>query len=542
MNEHEMSMQQLIAENKALKYRLAEAEQTIEAIRTGEVEALVVKGSGGDQVFTLEGADYPYRVLVERMNEGASTLAHDGSIMYCNNKLAALVGKPLEQVMGSTFRNFVVSEDQSVFDALFSKSFNSPCSTEIKIETGFGALIPVYISSQAVKVKNINVICMIITDLTTQKINAQINESQHLARYIVEQALEAIIFCDKNGVIIRANYLARHLCKINPVFTQFDESFVLQKFDDESYFSIREVLDNNIVENIDVCIGDPDNPSRLLLLNGRPLHNDDNKFIGCVVTLVDITERKKAEREREGLITELEKRNTELERFSYTVSHDLKSPLVTIEMYSEALKQKMEQKNYDNVLMFNSRIKHAAQKLRNLIEDLLALSRVGKQIGDREKIDFTELVYSVLDNVYASIEKHNMNIVVEKNMPHVYGDKLRLSEVMQNLIENAIKFSKDAENRTITIGHKISKKMVTIFVKDHGTGIDPSFHDKVFGIFYKLNSNSSGTGMGLAIVKRIIDTHNGKIWVESEGEGQGCTFCFSLPRRQYAGAEAKESV
>ncbi len=243
-----------------------------------------------------------------------------------------------------------------------------------------------------------------------------------------------------------------------------------------------------------------------------------------------LQEQKQNELEREKLIAELEARNAELTQFTYTVSHDLKSPLVTINGYLSYIEQDAASGNTERLKQDIQRIQEAARKMHALLTELIELSRIGRVINAPENIPFESLVQDAMDIVHGQLETHHVTVQTQPNLPIVYGDHQRLTEVLQNLLDNAVKYMGDQPVPLIEIGARKEEDKIVYFVKDNGTGIDAQYHKRIFGLFDKLDATSEGTGIGLALVKRIIETHGGKIWVESEGLGKGSTFFFTLPK------------
>ena len=257
---------------------------------------------------------------------------------------------------------------------------------------------------------------------------------------------------------------------------------------------------------------------------------EKNQLVGIYGAVQDITERKRIETEREKLINELEAKNAELEQFTYTVSHDLKAPIITIKGFLGFLSEDVLKGNKDRLEVDIRRISEAADKMHGLLNDLLELSRIGRLMNDPEPVDFHELVVDAEKILQSHLHKNDVKILVNGQLPPVHGDRQRLLEVAQNLLDNAIKFLGDQERPAIEIGQYDQAKdgFVTLYVRDNGIGIAPQFHERIFGLFNRLDPKVEGTGVGLALVKRIIEFHGGKIWVESE-VGKGATFCFSLP-------------
>jgi light-regulated signal transduction histidine kinase (bacteriophytochrome) len=230
---------------------------------------------------------------------------------------------------------------------------------------------------------------------------------------------------------------------------------------------------------------------------------------------------------QEKLVRELEQKNQELERFTYTASHDLKSPLITIRGFLGYLEQDARKGNFERLNTDIQRISDATEKMHRLLSELLDLSRVGRVTNQKKEVSFDVIVTEALRRVEGQAKVKQARIRVGSGFPTVFVDTERLIEVIQNLIDNAIKFTSNEKQPDIEINYYLQDELPVFYVHDNGIGIRKEFQDRVFGLFDKLNPDSEGTGIGLALVKRIIEVHGGKIWVESE-EGSGATFCFTL--------------
>jgi signal transduction histidine kinase len=245
----------------------------------------------------------------------------------------------------------------------------------------------------------------------------------------------------------------------------------------------------------------------------------------------DITERKLIEKEREALITKLEAQNAQLERFAYTVSHDLKSPLITIKGFVGILQQDLAKGDSAPVEDDLARISNAADKMNQLLKDLLDLSRIGRLVNPPEDVPLGKLAHEAFELVSGQVEDRGVQVDISPDLPVVYGDRLRLLEVLQNLIDNAAKYMGDQPQPRIEIGSRRDGDETVYYVRDNGIGINPSYHQRIFGLFDQLDQKAEGSGIGLTLVKRIVETHGGRIWVESEGQGEGSTFCFTIADR-----------
>ncbi len=243
----------------------------------------------------------------------------------------------------------------------------------------------------------------------------------------------------------------------------------------------------------------------------------------------DITAEVQAKAEREAMIAALEAKNAELERFTYTVSHDLKSPLITVKGFIGFLEKDIATGKLERVKEDMAYINDATAKMERLLSELLELSRIGRLVNPPEEVAFADIARAAVSLVQGRITARGVEVEIAPDLPTVYGDRARLVEVVQNLVDNACKFMGAQPHPRIEIGVRWEQDEAVLFVRDNGIGIEPRYHERVFGLFDKLDPTTEGTGIGLALVKRIIETHGGKIWVESAGAGQGSTFCFTLP-------------
>jgi signal transduction histidine kinase len=246
----------------------------------------------------------------------------------------------------------------------------------------------------------------------------------------------------------------------------------------------------------------------------------------------ELNERKRVEAEHEKAIRELETKNAELERFTYTVSHDLKSPLITISGFLGLLQADAKSGNTEKFKADLQRINEATEKMQRLLNELLELSRIGRISNPPSNTPFAKIVEDALALTRGRLMAGNIKVAVEKELPTVNGDRPRLVEVLQNLIDNAAKFMGDQPAPQIEIGTQQEGVQQVFFVKDNGIGIHPSYHERIFGLFDKLDPRSEGTGVGLALAKRIVEVHGGRIWVESQGKDKGSMFCFTLPVKE----------
>jgi len=223
--------------------------------------------------------------------------------------------------------------------------------------------------------------------------------------------------------------------------------------------------------------------------------------------------------------------NEELENFVFTVSHDLKSPIVSIQGFASILLEDFAEKLDPEGKHYLERIRSNASQMERLIRDLLELSRIGRVVNPFEPTDINDIVKLAINNLQFQVQEKKVAIEYPSDFPTVVCDRDRILQVFSNLLSNAIKYMGDNPKPKVEIGYRDEGDEYVFFVKDNGIGIDPKYHKKIFDLFQSLKEvkNVEGTGVGLTIVKRIIENHRGRVWVESE-KGKGATFYFTIPK------------
>ena len=359
-----------------------------------------------------------------------------------------------------------------------------------------------------------------------------LSESEQLLKTTMDALDEVVCVVDRSSRINFYNKEFKHLAyrtgisredylglELSEVFPLILEQGVIPKRIEEVYNSEEDQAFEDIYRLED---GDWELELRIILLK-RGVNSGSVLLIGR-----DITKRKQAEREREKLIISLGNKNNEMEQFIYSVSHDLKSPIITIGGFMNFLKEDIISGNQDSALGDIKRIESATQIIQNRLDALLRLSRLGRSVSERRY----ESVYNMLDDVeeilHKQIEDSGVIIDRESGIDNIYVDRAKFLLVFQNIIENAIKFSIAGKTNYICIGQKILGKQKVIFIKDSGIGIEDIDNVDIFRLFFQLDKNSSGSGMGLAMVKRIMDAHGGRIWIESDGKNSGVTVYIGI--------------
>jgi two-component system sensor kinase FixL len=259
----------------------------------------------------------------------------------------------------------------------------------------------------------------------------------------------------------------------------------------------------------------------------NPIETPQGRYI--LASIVDISERKAIDDQLHKAYEEVQQKNQEMEQFVYTVSHDLKAPLVTSMSFIGFLKEDFADQNYSEVTDSLQRLEKAHRRMQELINDLLQVSRIGRMELHYENVALKDVLQEVTENVAERIQAAKANLVLAPDLPGIMADRKRLAQALENLIGNAIKYTSDATQPLVQVLWSDAKTEIHVCVKDNGPGIDPQYHAKIFGLFQRLDSSKEGTGVGLTIVSRIMQLHGGRVWVKST-LGEGSEFWLAFPK------------
>ena len=366
-------------------------------------------------------------------------------------------------------------------------------------------------------------------------------ESEDKHRTLFETMAQGVVYQNAEGHIITANPAAERILGLtldemlgrkstDPRWRAIHEDG--SDFPGDTHPAMVALRTGKDVRNVIMGVFHPgDNEYVWININAMSQFKPDNtKPHQVYTTFEDISERKRMEEAVRQKAKELQEKNAELEHFSYAVSHDLKSPLVTLRTFLGHLERDLPGGDAARVDKDLGYIRAAADKMDRLLDEILNFSRVGRMTNPPVESPLQAIVKEALDLVAGRIAERGVQVNLTEEPVLLYGDRARLVEVFQNLADNAVKFMGDQPAPRVEIGAEQSGAEIALFVRDNGIGIDPRCQSKLFGLFEKLDSGMEGDGIGLALVKRIVEVHGGRIWAESAGPGQGATFRFTLAK------------
>jgi PAS domain S-box-containing protein len=505
------TQEDLLERLRDLQVRLDESQETLRALRSGDVDAIVASGPEGDRVYTLEGADQTYRVMVEEMAEGALTLTLDGLILFANKQFARMLGTPLERVIGSPILDFVAAEDAHIVSALLDGTDGRKAEVRLNTLAEGAVFVTVYLSVQKVILAGAECYCLIATDLSAQKRYDEI--------VAVMEAVPVGVFIARDAECrtMVGNRKAYQLLRV-PGGAGVSESVP----ESETPKTWREVKDGRDIPagelpmQIAARSGEPvhdyefdmvfdDGASRCWLGNAVPLFDEARRPRGAVGTFVDITDRKRA-------AEALQSTNAELRNFAYVLTRGLQEPLQVVLDSTQRL------------------ARQSAVKMEAILKKLLQYWEVTEPGEERLlPVDCNHALLQALENLDAEIRQSGA-IVTSGSLPTVAADEVMLVQLFENLIGNSIRYRGDAAPRVHISAVRTGERW-QFQLRDNGIGIDRADSERVFEMF-RLPDGSGvpGTGIGLALCRKVVERYGGRMWVESDA-GHGAAFRFTIPIR-----------
>ncbi|UOG74706.1 ATP-binding protein [Hymenobacter tibetensis] len=561
------TLSDLARENEDLRHRLQEAEDLIDAVRTGSVDALAIQSPEGPRIFTLQGADESYRNLIEQMNEGAMLLNQDGTILYCNACLASWLECGLEQVIGHSFASFLPEMFQGYWATLLAQGWAGHGKGEVPLQTQDGSLRPLSLSMKVLTFNDASVVAAIATDLSAQReirtIKALVtrqnmvidrkNEElrvQESARLMMEQAaaeanrmLEGIPqiawTADPEGVTTYFNrrwfdYTGQ---RDGPPWL-YQWQYYQHPADIEAAAARwQECLLSGEIFEVEFRLRDSAGNYRWMLSRALPSRNEHGHIIEWIGTCTDIHEHKLdleridlAQRQLQENNAQLTRANVDLDNFIYTASHDLKAPITNIEGLLNALLLELPDTG-ETVRPIMNMMQDSVDRFKRTIEHLTAITKLQKEnIQPEERTDLARLVEAVRLDLLPQIQECDAQVVVAvQNLPPLSFAEKNLRSIVYNLLSNAIKYRSPERVPQVFIRCHLAGEYAVLSVEDNGLGMHLTNETRLFGMFERLHDHVEGSGVGLYIVKKIVENAGGRIEVKSQLD-VGSTFTVYLKK------------
>ena len=564
----------LTSELEELRMQLEEATDTINAIRSGEVDALIVKDKDGHQLYTLKNVDQTYRIFIEQMTEGAVTLSQENIILYCNSQFATLVQLPLGKVTGQSFLKFITPGCIEDCKTLIQKAWSSNAKGDLVLLASPGEEVPVLLSLQTLHLEEGSSLSIIVTDLSAQKEiqqlleqkNQQLEEAQKIARelntnlekkvqkrtrqleiniqektkaeaelrnnqdrltLILETMAEGVGIIDVQGRFIYVNPMAQKILG-------YDKSEILTRaYNDTKWLNLRVngtplpysehpmylmMTTEKPVYDYEIALQPPGKERFYISVNAAPIRDIAGKLIGGVGTFMDVTNRRKIIQQKDEFIS--------------VASHELKTPMTTLKASLQLLERIVKTDKSSAMLpVILNKAGINLNKLSGLVEDLLNVSRLEEGQLMLKKSLFN--MYTVIDENIHNLQLSGLyRIAIEGSREsEVFADKHRIEQVITNFINNAVKYA--PKSYSIHISIEQFNQCIKVSVQDFGIGIPADKQAHLFDRYYRVDYSGnqySGLGLGLYISSEIIKKHNGQIGVQSQ-PGTGSTFWFIIPQQ-----------
>jgi PAS domain S-box-containing protein len=559
----------LARENEELRQQLREAEELIVAVRTGAVDALAIQGADGPRIFTLESADHGYRHLIEQMSEGAVLLGPDGIVLYCNAALAGALGCSLSELLGRPFTDFVPTKYQAYWAELWQVGWNTQARGELPLQNGHdGALRPFSVSMNVLTFSGTPTLAVLLADMSARKEISTIrsvvakqnalldrkNEElvrQQVARHAVERTaaeasrvLEGIPqiawTADPAGATTYLNhrwfdYVGERAITAEEIANRIhpdDFATCIERW--EHSLANQEALE------LECRIKNATGEYRWMLGRALPSRNEQGEVVQWIGTYTDIHEHKLAQErvaQAQRLLRdnneELTRVNVDLDSFIYSASHDLKGPITNIEGLLAALTDELpiEARQRQSVNDILGMLTKSVARFQRTIEQLSDVAKLHREHGlPTAPVPLAPVVHDVCLDLAPLVRSTGAQLDLDlADHVSVHFLEKNLRSLVYNLLNNALKYRDPSRPPHVRVRAQPEGRHVRLTVQDNGLGISPAGQHKLFGLFERLHSHVEGSGIGLFMVKKMVENAGGRITVESE-QGVGSTFSVLLPQ------------
>lgn len=486
--------------------------------------------------------DLSYRVA-NNLLEGLIITDTENNITFVNDRMCRITGfEPKELIGEKAYKKFLPQEEWKAIESLLAledktklRGFLERKGVKKDGSTWYGLICNSPLFDENEQFIGLS---MTISNITKRKevekeksrLLKALSESEHKYRRVVQNLSEGVIMTDLED---RVTFVNQQMCDLtgyseSEIIGQKAYELLLPKEEWQSSEKRLEEREEGVSENYIKLHLRKDGSTWWGSINASPLVDETGEVIGTLAAVMNVTARFEAEQEREALVQELAEKNKDLDDFAYIVSHDLKAPLRAIKTLSEWIYEDYAELLGDDGQHQMKLLQNRVIRMHEFIESLLEFSRLGRDEVSKEAFDLNEAMAQIIDS-FQPLE--NFEIKVTTKLPTIVGEKVRIEQVFQNLISNGMKYN-DKPKGIIEISHQEDDNYYTFMVADNGKGIDEKYFEKIFQIFQTLEArdNYESTGIGLTIVKKIVESHEGKITLESE-VGKGTTFIFTIKKK-----------
>jgi len=566
----EKSKEELLKLLEEAEYRLEEANDTIDAIRSGEIDALIVKGHDGHSIFTLKTADQSFRIFIEQMSEGAVTLNEENLILYANSSFATIANMPLEKIIGHSFNRFIAANDFKKWKQIIAAAWHKNTKIELELKNGYDDNVPVLLSLKGLELSDGLSMSVIITDLSHQKEserlllkkNNQLEEAQLIANHlnatlehtveertralkiniaekvkveeilranqerlsqILETMAEGVVITDISGKLTYANPMAQKIMGLKESFSNNLE-YILPNWEilwvngetlpPEHYPVIKAMKTEMPVYDYEISVKPTEGERFYISINAAPIKDASGNVVAGIGTFMDVTNRRKAIQQKDDFIS--------------VASHELRTPVTSLKASLQLLDRLKDRTDTSMMPKLIQQANKSMDKMSVLIEDLLNATNMTEGQLQLKKSWFN--LYELIHDCCQDTSINGLfNLIINGDAAvTIYADEHKIEQVIINFISNAVKYAPESKEIIVSID---KDQEIKVSVSDKGPGIPAGKLPYLFDRYYRVETNGaqySGLGLGLYICSQIIDKHEGKIGADSE-VGKGSTFWFKLP-------------
>ncbi|MBI3561112.1 MAG: PAS domain S-box protein [Gammaproteobacteria bacterium] len=492
-------------------------------------------------------SEHKLRMVIDGLgaNMFMGLMTTDGVLIEANQPSLDAAGVPPEAVLGKPFDQTYwwahSPAAQAQLRAAIARARHGEASRyDVQIQLAGGAIVWGDFSLRPLFNAQGEVIYLVPSGVVIEErkqAESKLAESEALLRTIIESEPACIKLIDANGKLVEMNQAGLDMLEVDrreQVIGEDVSQIVVPEHRAE-FVKLQQRVIRGEFGSMEFDVIGLRNTRRTLETHAVPLRDATGKIVAALGLTHDISDRKRAETEREQILRELQRRNEEMEQFIYTISHDLKTPLITIGGFAGLMSKDIVRGDVEHAQDSLAEIIKAVAQMKQHIDDLLVLSRTGRVNAKMIDVDLNRMVARVLEQFQTQISSLPASVQVQSGLPTIVADESGMLRVLSNLIDNALKYRDAARPLRIELGCVRRATTLDIYVRDNGQGIKPQYQSTIFGLFQRANSHTDGAGVGLAISKRVVEVLGGRMWVESES-GVGSTFWIALPKVVLSGA------